>query len=1108
MLRAGWGLLWLAMGFHAVALDTNRSLFQYSCQTWKRQNGLVADAIGALLQTQDGYLWLGTSAGLVRFDGNEFKLFDPARVDHRAGTLVTSLAHARQGGIWFGLRRGGFGSCDGADLTLAGNGAWGAADLNIHAIRETAAGDLWLATEAMAARLAGGTTFESILTTNTSTDYYNVLCLHEDAEGRVWLGAARGGLFYWEKGKLSKFPDPALDELLINCVITDARGQLWVGTQFGLRCYAKDFKNQGLTFPWYATAALLADRHGAVWAGTLGGGLVRFLDGTLSQLRKADGLADEFVTALLEDQEGSLWVGTRSGLSQLSDVRIPTFGKAEGLTADVNVDVAPSRRGGLWIATSDGFAYFDGTAHPCSAELPSRYLLNIFEASDGDLYLADGKMGVEVFHGDKIVARYRNQTWPMSFAEDARGVVVAVGGSLFRVGTGLYEPYTLTNGGRLGLQWIFHLAPGRGGAIWVAADEGIGCLRDGAFQLWPTSSRPGTAKVRWVCEDGDGIVWGGLETGLARLKDGRLTIITRDDGLFDSVLNAVVPDEAGNLWIDSSRGFFRVSRSSLDAFAEGRSPRVEYTGFDGPDAVKSAEKYQQRPAGCRTSDGRIWFPTALGVAMIEPTNSTTAPLLPSVHLEGLRANGRELRPGGSHLVAPGKGDLEFHYAGLSYVAPLKVRYRYRLVGYDKDWLDVGARRSAFYTNLKPGSYRFEVQAGVQDGGWNWSTATCRVELKPHFYQTAWFLCLAGVGVIVVLLAIYGWRTDHLERKQQQLQQANDLLEAKVQERTAELARSNTTLRAEIQERQRMESEVAAVHRQLVDASRQAGQAEVASSVLHNVGNVLNSVNVSTSILGERLRGLPIANLGKACQLIQQHSADLAGFLTTDEKGRRLPEYFRRVAQVLAEEREKLLEEAHSLSQNVDHIKEIVSMQQTHARRVGVRETVVLSDLADHALKLYAGRSHHPIQVVREFEAIPPLVLDKHKLLQVLVNLLQNARVACEEAQLAENRVTVRIHRHGDNHVRIEVADNGVGIPPENLTRIFRGGFTTRKQGHGFGLHSAALTAREMGGTLQAQSPGRGQGATFILELPLSASPAPGAAVQPPKAPQLTLADVG
>jgi PAS domain S-box-containing protein len=275
------------------------------------------------------------------------------------------------------------------------------------------------------------------------------------------------------------------------------------------------------------------------------------------------------------------------------------------------------------------------------------------------------------------------------------------------------------------------------------------------------------------------------------------------------------------------------------------------------------------------------------------------------------------------------------------------------------------------------------------------------------------------------------------------------------------------------------------HKNLVDASRIAGLAEVSTTVLHNVGNVINSINVSASLMADKFRNSKMANLGKAVALLQAHAADLPAFLTVDPKGRQLPGYLASLAGYMADDENKVQEELSSLCANVEHIKEIISMQQSYAKLAGVLQQLPAAELVDDALRLNAGAfERHHVQVIREFSPVPPIMVDKHKVLQILVNLIRNAKYALEDGDRHDKRMILRIAPGGPGTVKFSVIDNGVGIPPENLTRIFSYGFTTRKGGHGFGLHSGALAAKQLGGSLTCQSDGPGTGATFTLELPL------------------------
>ena len=290
---------------------------------------------------------------------------------------------------------------------------------------------------------------------------------------------------------------------------------------------------------------------------------------------------------------------------------------------------------------------------------------------------------------------------------------------------------------------------------------------------------------------------------------------------------------------------------------------------------------------------------------------------------------------------------------------------------------------------------------------------------------------------------------------------------------------------DITERRLAEEELERVHKQLLTASRQAGMAEVATNVLHNVGNVLNSVNVSASMVSERIKRSKCTGLSRVAKLFTDHAADLASFVGGPQ-GKHVPSYLTELANELVAERDATIAELTALRSNVEHIKEIVAMQQGYARLGGVTDTVDVRVLVDDSLRMNEGAfSRHGVTIVRDFEDVPVVRVDKHKVLQILVNVIRNAKYACSEAKGGgDRRVTVRV-RASLSAVLVSVIDTGVGIPRENLDRIFNYGFTTRAEGHGFGLHSSALAARELGGTLRAESPGPGMGATFTLTLPLA-----------------------
>ena len=363
--------------------------------------------------------------------------------------------------------------------------------------------------------------------------------------------------------------------------------------------------------------------------------------------------------------------------------------------------------------------------------------------------------------------------------------------------------------------------------------------------------------------------------------------------------------------------------------------------------------------------------------------------------------------------------------------------------------------------------------------------------------------IVGVGVEIVyvltsILLLTGMA--HLETLLKERQRvegaehnAQSRLESQVLEQTSELLRANeelqqtaATLKAEIEQRKEVQAQNEKTHGELLKVSRAAGMSEVATGVLHNVGNVLNSINISASIVAEHLNEFNIANIARAANLMREHADDIANFMANDPKGRQIPDYLAKLATHLSTEQSLLVKEIGFVKMKIEHIKEIVAAQQNYGKVVGLEERVKIEDLIEDVFRIHASElAQHEVKVRHEYASgLPEILVDKHKVLQILLNLLSNAKHSVVDSGQKEKQVTVRV-TNGDDRVRIAMSDNGVGIPTGNLRKIFNHGFTTRKKGgHGFGLHSGALAAKEMGGALAAQSEGPGLGATFTLEIPL------------------------
>ena len=1334
-------LIWLPR--HALALDPSRSLVQYNCQTWSRQNGLLVNGVDAITQSRDGYLWLGTSVGLIRFDGNGFTTIHLPQPGNR--TVVTSLANTGNDELWVGWEHHGFNRYDEQFPSARGKLSPSPPDANLLSLQEDADGTQWVTGDHQWGRVKPGGKYEVL----AAIPDPSATCGFKDSQGRFWAGTAYHGVSYWQAGVVHGVFAAELEGSIIFAFAEDHEGNLWIGTSSGLFSYDAHLKRRNINSLAAEISVLMVDRQGVLWIGTSHEGLARYYHDRYDYFKKSDGLASYYVNALFEDREGSLWVGTRNGVSLLTDVKFPTCLLSDKPSDQDALSVCASRKGGVWVGSMAGLTYLGDqpTTYGMESGLPNPIVKRVLETRTGDLYLVCGNESLAVFSSNKVVAIQSETNMVVGMVEDDQGVVVSVGGDLFRANKNHLTPFPFANHLAPPMYWVLNLALGRDGVIWVASVNGITRIKDGAFQQWTKAQGLTDSRIGWICEDSEGVVWAATATGIARLKDNQIRCISEDDGLFDNHVLALVPDDLGNLWVNARRGVFRVSRQSLNDFADGRKAKVECTPFDGLASVKPADNTYQEQVGCKSLDGRIWFPCANGALVINPRQIPINTLSPLVRIQSIRANGHEYPRRPSLVVPPGNGELEFDFAALSFIAPQQVRVRYQLAGVDPQWVDAGPRRLAFYTNLKPGPYIFHVIAANADGVWNQTGDTLRIELRPHFYQTVWFYA-GGAGLLAgVLIGAYRRYLRRIEQKERALQEGRDRLAREVDLRTAELAQERDLLRilldnapdhiyfkdtqsrfvksgkaqarqfgvasaddllgksdtdffseeharpafedeqrimrtgepmigkieretwgdgrpdswvltskmpyrnpageiigtfgisknitalkqtetelayerdllkalldncpdsiyfkdrqsrfvrvsksklerdfslslqrhqatagsenlpihltsleefkkyylgrtdseffpediaqalyAEEQEIIRTgtpligklgkytwldgsvvwflatkmlwrgkdgeilgtfglskditflklaEAQVEEAHKRLLETSRQAGMAEVATNVLHNVGNVLNSVNVSAALVADNARRSTVSYVGKVAALLQEHAADLGTFMTTDPKGTQLPAFLGQLAAKLAGEQQQAVTELELLRHNIEHIKDIVAMQQSYAKISGLTDTVKVCELVEDALAMNTGAlTRHGVELARDYAEVPPITVEKHKVLQILVNLIRNAKYACDDAGRKDKKITIQI-APADQGVRITVRDNGIGIPPENLTLIFNHGFTTRKGGHGFGLHSGALAARELGGSLSVHSDGTGHGAAFTLELPLLVDP--------------------
>lgn len=783
----------------SLALDPARRTTQYVADSWTQDDGLPQNAVNAIAQTPDGYLWLGTEEGLVRFDGARFTVFDRRTTPQIRNNFVMALHADRAGDLWIGTFGGGLVRMRKGRFELFTKDD-GLTSERIRSIAEDDAGTLWIATGG-----GGLLRYEkgrfSAITTKEGLASDRVWSVAEDARGRLAIGTFGGGLQLLEAGKLSAQPlGPGAASAHVRPVCLDRDGSLWVGTDGGglYRIRGDEVRSfgpaEGLTSP--LVRALWPDRDGNLWVGTDGAGLFRYRDGRFEPYAAKDGLANDFVLSLFEDREGSLWIGTSGGgLARLRDGKVTNLTTREGLGNDVVRAVVEGRDGALWVGTTGGGVtrFADGKASTLRVAdgLRSDLVFALHEDRDGRLWIGTDGAGVSVLEKGRLrgltSADGLVNDRVRSIAEDGEGSIwIGTVSGLSRYRAGAFTSYTTKEG--LAGSAVRALLPGRDGSLWIGTDGGgLGRLKDGAFTSWKSADGLSSARVFSLHEDERGTLWIGTSGGgLNRLSGGKIRAITSADGLLDDVVFQILDDGAGSLWMSCNRGIFRVSRDELDRFADGRLTRVTSRAFGRSDGMLSAECNGGSPAGIRTRDGRLRFPTIRGLASIDPARLPSNPLVPAVLVEEIHVDGRRERfPAGLHLP-PGVERVELRYTATSLVVPGKVRFRYRLEGFDRAWVEAGDRRTTTYTNLRPGRYTFRVLACNDDGVWNVEGASLAFSIAPFFWQTGWFLALALLAVAASVFVLHRLRVRRHEGRERELERI-------VEERTVELTKKSEKL---------------------------------------------------------------------------------------------------------------------------------------------------------------------------------------------------------------------------------------------------------------------------------------------------------------------------
>jgi signal transduction histidine kinase/ligand-binding sensor domain-containing protein/ActR/RegA family two-component response regulator len=629
-----------------------------------------------------------------------------------------------------------------------------------------------------------------------------VRAIHEDRQGDLWIGTDGGGLNRFSSGKFTVFSkQDGLPSDIILSIHEDRHASLWLGTFDGGVSRRQDGRfttyslKQGL--PSNAAYVISEDRDGNLWVGTHGGGLSRWDGERFTSLTKEYGLVDGGVRALLEDREGSLWIGTAgSGLHRLKDGRFTTFTTQEGLSSNSIYSVFEDRAGTVWFGTEGGgLDRLSGgrvSTYSIKQGLVNDYVWSIDEGNDGSLWvgtnaglsrLKDGRF-TNFTTREGLSA---NMIWALHQGRDGSLWIGTSGGGLNRLKDGRFDVYTARDG--LTDTSVRVIQEDAAGTLWVGtSNRGVARMSQGRFTTVTTKDGLSSNVVRSLHADDQGSVWiGTIGGGLNRLRNGHITVYKTGNGLFDDVIWLILEDGQGNLWMSSSRGIFRVSKQDLNDFADGKIASITSVAYSKADGVKSSQGVggSQSP-GWKGRDGRLWFSTFHGVSVVDPQRLMTNQVPPPVIIEQILVDGAALAA--DARVPAGGEKFEFHYTGLSLLAPENVRFKYKLEGLDRDWIDADARRVAYYTNIPPGDYRFRVLASNNDGLWNEAGAARAFYLAPYFHQTYLFYALCAGAALMLGGSVYLIRVRRLTSRQAEL-------ELTVDERTRQLQEAKTAAEA-------------------------------------------------------------------------------------------------------------------------------------------------------------------------------------------------------------------------------------------------------------------------------------------------------------------------
>ncbi|CAN5401341.1 hypothetical protein BH20ACI1_BH20ACI1_02790 [soil metagenome] len=756
---------------------------QYRFDYWTADTGLPQNSVFSIVQTGNGYLWMTTLDGLVRFDGVKFTAFNKSNSKNLNSNRFTNLTAEADGTLWIATENSGLAhyhnkqfqtfttadglpsnivqytqkDTDGSILIFTPFALLRLKDGNFSLVREQDYRDYRLYISPSGARWEinkSGITLEkngvktrfdlpfdrNRIASDRTFNYFFFVPMFEDREGALWF-AAENNLYKLKDDSISVLAAAdGMPDSRVEVINQDADGNLWLGTTDNGACRLAENRivcfgtSDGLSSNHIKD--ILVDREGTLWLTTNDGGINRVTKKAVAPLSTADGLLDKNVYPILEDDQNDFWLGTTSSLSRLQNGRIFNYTRGDGLLYEIVQSLFKDADGRLWIGSIGGVEYLENGKFVDFTET-----LNL-KIGDADFYdIHRDKSGVLWFATSKGLVKYENgQATKYTVAENLPNDEAKL---------------------------IFET---RDGTLWFGTQGGLARLENNRFISYTEKDGLAGNSIRSIYEDADGFLWiGTYDSGLSLFRNGKFTNFRQKDGLSSNGVFAILPDAAGNFWMSSNQGIYRVSRRQLLDFADERTATINSAAFGKSDGMLNQEcNGGRQPAGIVANDGKLWFPTQNGAAIIDPHNVPFNPIPPPVMIESVLIDNVQLElpasaDGSDITIKSNQNNLEIAYAGLSYIKPEQVHFRYRLEGLDKVWTDAGVRRTAFYPYLPAGKYVFRVIAANSDNVWNEQGAAISIVVLPPFYQTWWFFAVCALAVGAAIFAVYKNRVNRFER---------------------------------------------------------------------------------------------------------------------------------------------------------------------------------------------------------------------------------------------------------------------------------------------------------------------------------------------------------